>query len=167
MRSTFSFPNPVDETSARLVAAGVVLLTLGYLATGSGWVLAVLAYGFVARVLAGPRFSPLGQLVTRVVSPLVPGRHRLVPGPPKRFAQGVGATLSMAAVIAHVVGAPGVATALVAMITVAALLESAVAFCLGCTIFSWLMRVGLVPQSVCVECADISARLDAADARAG
>ena len=59
------------------------------------WLIAVLAYGFWARVLTGPTLSPLGQLVTRVVTPLVPAAPRNVPGPPKRFAQGIGATLLM------------------------------------------------------------------------
>ena len=33
------------------------------------WVLVPLVYGFLARVLTGPRLSPLGQFVTRVVTP--------------------------------------------------------------------------------------------------
>ena len=45
----------------------------------------VLAYGFVARVLTGPTLSPLGQLVTRVVTPALDIEARPVPGPPKRF----------------------------------------------------------------------------------
>jgi hypothetical protein len=30
---------------------------------------------------------------------------------------------------------------------------------MGCTAFRWLMRVGLVPESVCLDCADISRRI--------
>ena len=60
LRSLFAFPNPVSETSARLVAGGVVMLTLLYLATGSLPILAVVAYGFVARLAMGPTLSPLG-----------------------------------------------------------------------------------------------------------
>ena len=51
----FSFPNPVNEVSARLVAAGVVLLSVATIASGQLWVTALIAYGFVARVLTGPR----------------------------------------------------------------------------------------------------------------
>ena len=65
MRSRwFGFPNPVNETSARLVAAGVVLQAVVYLVVQQWWVLIPLVYGFLARVLAGPRFSPLGQFVS-------------------------------------------------------------------------------------------------------
>src|SRR5205085_3871615 len=89
-----SFPNPVDEVSARLVAGGVLLLATSFVVTGWTPLVVVLAYGFVARVLAGPRLSPLGLLVTRGLRPRLPLAPRPVPGPPKRFAQAIGALLS-------------------------------------------------------------------------
>lgn len=160
MRSPFRFPHPVDEVSARLVAGGVVALSAAYVATGWGPLLVVLAYGFVARVLSGPTLSPLGLLVTRVVRPALPVEPRLTAGPPKRFAQGIGATLSLAAVVAtFALDAGGAGRVLVAMITVAATMESVLGFCLGCWIFARLMRLGVIPASVCEECADISGRL--------
>jgi len=159
VRSVFRFPHPVDEVSARLVAAGVVGFSGAYVLTGWWPLLAVLAYGFVSRVLSGPTLSPLGQLVTRVVRPALSAAPRPTPGPPKRFAQGIGAALSLAAVVAAVAGASGPARALVGAVTVAATLESALGLCLGCRIFAVLMRLGVVPSSVCEECADISTRL--------
>jgi hypothetical protein len=160
MRRLFEFPNPVNEVSARLVAGGVVLLSLFILIGGQHWAIALLAYGFAARVLTGPTLSPLGQLVTRVITPALPVEPKLVPGPPKRFAQGIGATLSLTAAVLHFgFGATVPALVLVAMITVAATLESVLAFCLGCVIFGRLMRAGVIPDDVCEECNDISARL--------
>ena len=54
----------------------------------------------------------------------------------------------------------------VAAIAVAAFLESVFAYCLGCVMFRWLMRAGVIPASVCVDCADIRGRLrDAVAAR--
>jgi hypothetical protein len=163
----FRFPNPVNELAARTVAAGVLALaglTLVLSAAfgfGWQWLTVPLAYGFVARVLTGPTLSPLGQLATRVVAPRL-GPPRPVPGPPKRFAQAMGAAMSLAAVIAHFgFGADWVAVALLALIVVAATLESVFAFCIGCTIFAQLMRAGLIPASVCLECADVSARVSA------
>ncbi|MGZ0230138.1 MAG: DUF4395 family protein, partial [Acidimicrobiales bacterium] len=61
MKTLFSFPDPVNEVSARLVATGVVLLTLTLLLTTTPWLLWPLTYGFVARALPGPPLSPLGQ----------------------------------------------------------------------------------------------------------
>jgi hypothetical protein len=159
MRELFRFPNPVNETSARLVAAGVVLQSVLFLVVREGWVLIPLTYGFLARVLTGPTLSPLGQLVTRVVTPRLPGDHRMVPGPPKRFAQGIGATCTVIASVAWVAGAPMVSYAFIGMIVIAASLEAVVGFCLGCVIFNRLMRWGVIPDDVCAECNDISARL--------
>ena len=159
IRRLFSFPDPVNEVSARLVAAGVVIMCVTALATRWTWVLIPLAYGFVARVLTGPTLSPLGQLVTRVITPLVPIEPRPVPGPPKRFAQGIGATLSVTALIAaYGFDATTLAWVLVAMILVAASLESFWGYCLGCKIFAQLMRTGVIPESVCEACNDLSRR---------
>jgi hypothetical protein len=87
------FPNPVNEVSARLVATGVVGMAAATIAFDLRWMTLVLAYGFVARVLSGPTLSPLGQLVTRVITPALPFEGKSVPGPPKRFAQGIGVGL--------------------------------------------------------------------------
>jgi len=163
MRSKwFDFPNPVNETSARLVASGAVAQGVAFLAVRQWWVLVPLAYGFLARVLSGPRFSPLGQFVTRVVTPRLGVEHRFVPGPPKRFAQGVGLAFSGGALVAWGLGAPVMSYVLVAGLVVAASLEAVFAFCLGCVVFNRLMRIGLIPEDVCLECADISGRLAAA-----
>ncbi len=152
------FPNPVNEVSARLVAAGVVLMTIAVLA-GQHWVLVPLAYGFVARLAAGPRFSPLGLLVTKVITPRLPVEPKLVPGPPKRFAQGIGAALSVSALVSWAVfDNTTVALVLVAAITIAATLESVFAYCLGCKAFALLMRVGVIPPEVCEACNDLSLR---------
>ena len=96
--SRFSFPNPVNEVAARLVAAGVVVMAVAVV-LGQTWILLPLAYGFVARVAAGPRYSPLGLLVTRVAVPRLGAAPRNVPGPPKRFAQGMGAVITVAALV--------------------------------------------------------------------
>lgn len=156
------FPNPVDEVSARLVATGVVLMAIAFLATGSGWVLVLLTFGFAARVLAGPTFSPLARLVTQVVRPRLSVQSRFTPGPPKRFAQSIGLAFTAAASVAWIAGAHTVAYVLIAGLLGAAFLEAAFALCLGCVMFNRLMRWGLIPDSVCVECGDISQRLAAA-----
>ncbi len=159
----FGFPDPVNEVSARLVAAGVVVMCAALLATGWMWILIPLTYGFVARVLTGPTLSPLGTFVTRVVTPRLAIAPRPTPGPPKRFAQGVGATFSIVAVLAvSLGGSAAAAKVFVAMILVAATLESALGFCVGCKMFALLMRIGLVPESVCESCNDLSRRTVAA-----
>lgn len=161
----FGFPETVNEMSARWVATGVVAQSVLFLIVREWWVLVPLTYGFVARVAAGPRFSPLGLFVTKIVTPTVTrttGRAgRIVPGPPKRFAQGIGVVFSASALIAVLVGSTPVAVALIIGLTAAASLEAFVGYCLGCAIFAQLMRIGVIPESVCEDCNDISRRLAA------
>ena len=155
MRSLFDFPDPVNETSARLVAAGVVAQGVALLVLREWWLLVPLTYGFLARVLTGPTLSPLGQFVTRVATPLVEARTgrtpRFVPGPPKRFAQGVGLAFTASASVAWLLDAPGVSVVLVGALVAAATLESVFAVCLGCIAHSALWG--------CADCDDISERL--------
>lgn len=152
----FSFPNPVNEVAARLVAAGVVVLCALTVALDQPWMTALIAYGFVARVLTGPTLSPLAQLVTRVVVPALGLEAREVPGPPKRFAQGIGAVFTTAAaILALGFGQTGAAYALLGVIIAFATLESVAGLCVGCKVFQVLMRAGVVPESVCESCADI------------
>lgn len=161
MSRLFEFPNPVNETSARIVASGAVAMSVLFLATQNGWVLVPLTYGFVARVLTGPTLSPLGRLATQVITPRLDRAHKFVAGPPKRFAQGIGAAFTVTASVLWVLDMPVAASVVIAMLTVAASLEAFLGFCLGCVIFGQLMRWNLIPESVCEDCNDITRRLAA------
>jgi hypothetical protein len=152
----FHFPDPVNEVSARLVASGVVVLALVTLVFDQPWLLLVIAYGFVARVLTGPTLSPLGQLVTRVITPALPVAPKPVPGAPKRFAQGMGAVASLTAVVlAFGFDARGAAYVVLSLLVVAASLEAFAGLCLGCKTFALLTRAGVIPASVCERCDDL------------
>jgi len=159
MAELFRFPNPVNEISARLVAGGVLLLGLACLVFRQPWLMVVLAIGFLLRVAAGPRFDPLGLLVTRVITPRLPVAERLTPGPPKRFAQAIGAAFTVSASVLHYgFGLTTAAYGLIAVLVVFAALESLLGFCMGCKVFAVLMRIGVIPASVCEECNDLTLR---------
>ncbi|HEX3056151.1 MAG TPA: DUF4395 domain-containing protein [Gaiellaceae bacterium] len=154
MRGLFSFPNPVNETSARLVAGVVAVLAVATIAFQQGWILPVLAYGFVARALTGPKLSPLALVATRVVTPRLHLSHRYSPGPAKRFAQSIGAAFTVtASLLWYAAGQHTAALALVGVIALFASLESGFGLCVGCRAFYLGMRLGLVPPQVCEDCA--------------
>jgi len=154
-KTLFTFPDPVNEVSARLVATGVVVLATTAITFDLRWLTVLLAYGFVARVLTGPTLSPLGQLVTRVVTPRTPFEAKLVPGPPKRFAQGIGAAFTItAAVLTYGFDNWIAAQVVLGVLVVAASLEAFVGLCLGCKAFALLMRAGVIPAEVCERCKD-------------
>ena len=136
-------------------------MSVAAIAFDQPWILIPLAYGFWARVVAGPRFSPLALLASRVVVPWLGRAPKPVPGPPKRFAQGMGVVFSTTALIlAFGFGLTTAAWAVLALLVGAAFLEAAFGICLGCKVFSLLMRIGIIPESACEECADLSRRHD-------
>lgn len=157
LKRIFAFPNPVNEYAARFTAGLVVLLALAVLATGWGWGLVLIAIGFVLRVLFGPRISPFALLSVKVLAPRL-GAPKLVAGPPKRFAQGMGAVMSVASAAFYFADVPLAAWALLVLLIVAASLESFLGFCLGCVIFGFLQRRGVIPSSICEACNNVSLR---------
>lgn len=168
MGTFFGFPNPVNEHAARTVAGGVLVLSISTfvlsvaVSTSWLWLTAVLVYGFAARALAGPKISPLGQLATRVIAPAL-GEAKLVAGPPKRFAQTLGFAMSTVALVLHAVSFDRAALVFVALIIIASAMESILAFCVGCTIFGGLMRLGWIPEDTCEACNNIWARIPQPD----
>jgi hypothetical protein len=158
VKNFFSFPNPVNDASARSVAIGVVALSVITFATGQAWLLILLTYGFAARVAAGPKISPLGWFAVHVSGPRLKGWEKFVPGPPKRFAQSMGLAFSLAALLTWLSAGWLDARWILLPLIAAASLEGFAGYCMGCTVFGWLMRAGVIPESVCVECADLSAR---------
>jgi hypothetical protein len=75
----------------------------------------------------------------------------------------MGAAFSTTALLlALPLGLHTAADAVLALLAVAAGLESIFAVCLGCKVFAVLMELGVVPDEVCAECADISLRLRSA-----
>jgi len=162
VKRLFSFPNPVNDAAARTVALGVFTMSVVALATGWAWLLVPLAYGFVARVATGPTLSPLGQFAVRVAAPRLRSWQRFVPGPPKRFAQAIGLVFSVSALFVWLTAGWGDARWVLVPLIGGATLEGFFGYCVGCTIFGWLMRAGVIPASVCAECGDLSARYAAA-----
>jgi hypothetical protein len=96
----------------------------------------------------------------KVLAPRL-GAKRPVPGPPKRFAQAIGAGMSTLALVLAFGVSHSAADVVLILFVPAVALESIFGYCLGCKLFGLLMRVGLVPPSVCAECADIGGRLGA------
>ena len=161
MSRFLSFPDLVNEVAVRVTAAGVAILAVLAVTMHTAALLAVLAYGFVARALAGPRVSPLALVASRVIAPRI-ARPRLIAGPPKRFAQSLGAVVSVtAALLYFAAGLHAAAYALVAVIALLATLESAFGICVGCVIHARLARRGVIAADECADCADVRGRLRA------
>jgi hypothetical protein len=89
-------------------------------------------------------------------------KHKLCPGPPKRFAQGIGAAFTISASILVSLDLGAASRVVIAMLAGAASLEAFAGVCIGCKMFYAMMRIGILPESVCEECNDISRRIQTA-----
>lgn len=141
-------------TSALLLAA----VFLGLLAPVPGATFAERALdpGFLVLLLVGllflwgvvaPRTAPWGVLYRRLVAPrLKPPAEREDPRPP-RFAQGVGLLVVSAGLALHLLGVAWAVPVAGAAAFVAAFLNAAFGFCLGCRLYLLLQRTGLVGRA--------------------
>ena len=159
MKEFFSFPELINEPAARLVASGVLLMSLLSICLISleanfTWIrLLIMTYGFLARVSSGPKISPLALLVTKVLVPKFNMDEKLVPGPPKRFAQSIGLIFSTSIFILWLINFHVVSIFLLSILSIFAFLESALGYCFACKVFKILISVGLIPEEVCERCA--------------
>ena len=115
------------------------VLAVALLTTG-GVLVAVQAAVFAIGAFAGLRYAPYGVLFRTVVAPrLGPVRER-EPEAPARFAQLVGFVFAVVGAAGFLLGAPVVGFVATGLALVAALLNAATGFCLGCELYLTVRR---------------------------
>ena len=130
----------VDVRGPRF-AAGVTAAVLAVaLLLGSGAVVGAQALVFAAGAFAGLRYAPYGVLFRLLVAPrLGPVREREPEAPP-RFAQVVGLLFAVVGAAGYLLGAPALGAVATGLALVAALLNAATGFCLGCELYLTVRR---------------------------
>ncbi len=158
--SVSTVPTVVDEVTVRIVAGIVVTTGVVALLTQQWWLYTFLLADFAIRAARGPRWSPIARVASTWIRPRIPAADKPTAFAPKRFAAGIGAVMTAAITILWLLslttGATGplvAATVLAVAMTVLPAAEAGLGLCLGCKIFAGLIRVGLVPAEVCVDCA--------------
>ncbi|MCU1607570.1 MAG: hypothetical protein JWP46_4035 [Modestobacter sp.] len=105
------------------------------LLTGNGWLVAAQAAVFAVGAFAGLRRAPYGVLFGTLVAPrLGPVREREPEAPP-RFAQLVGLVFAGVGAAGYLLGVPILGAVATGLALVAALLNAATGFCLGCELY--------------------------------
>ena len=99
--------------------------------------------------------EPSGAVRDESPDPSSPVRRAPRTGPPKRFAQGIGAVFSLTAFALALSGLWTAAQVVLGLLAAAAFLESGFGLCLGCKAFALLMRAGVIPVEVCEDCNNI------------
>ena len=140
--STITAPSrEIDVRGPRFGAWVTTVVLAVALLTGNGWVVAAQAVVFAVGAFAGLRHAPYGVLFRRLVAPrLGPVREREPEAPP-RFAQGVGLVFAVVGAAGYLLGAPVVGAVATGLALVAALLNAATGFCLGCELYLTVRRL--------------------------
>jgi hypothetical protein len=137
-------PTPVRQVDVRgpRFAAWITTVVLAVaLLTGSGWLVAAQAVVFAVGAFAGLRYAPYGVLFRLLVAPrLGPVREREPEAPP-RFAQLVGLLFAVVGAAGYLLGSPVTGAVATGLALVAALLNAATGFCLGCELYLTARRV--------------------------
>lgn len=128
----------VDPRSTRFAAAVTTVVLAVVLITGSAWLLLAQAVVFALGV-AG--VSPYGLIFRRLVRPrLGPPAEFENPAPP-RFAQGVGLVFAFAGLAGFAAQSSALALGATAVALLAAFLNAAFGFCLGCEMYLIIRRL--------------------------
>ncbi|BAU31963.1 DUF4395 domain-containing protein [Microcella alkaliphila] len=133
-----------------LVTVGLALVTpisataVDRLLEPAALLLVVLVALFAWGAFAGIQRHPYGAVFRALVAPrLGPPSEREDPAAPT-FAQGVGLLVTGTGLVLHLLGVPGALAVAAAAAFVAAFLNAAFAYCLGCQMYVLLVRAGLI-----------------------
>src|SRR4051812_14296509 len=130
----------IDVRGPRFAAWVTSVVLAVALLTGSGVLVAAQAAVYAAGAFAGLRYAPYGVLFRVLVAPrLGPVREREPEAPP-RFAQLVGLVFAVVGAAGYLLGAPLVGAVATGFALVAALLNAATGFCLGCELYLIVRR---------------------------
>jgi hypothetical protein len=125
----------VDVRGPRFAAWVTAVVLAVALVLGSGVLVAVQAVVFAVGAFTGLRYAPYGAFFRVVVAPrLGPVREREPEAPP-RFAQLVGLLFAVVGAAGYLLGAPVLGAVATGFALVAALLNAATGFCLGCELY--------------------------------
>ncbi len=112
--------------------------------------LLVIAALFLWGVLS-PRTQPWSLLFRTVVQPRLPKPTELEDPRPPRFSQGVGLFVTVVGLLLHVIGVPLALPVAAAAAFVAAFLNAAFGYCLGCQLYLLLQRAGVIGRARAVS----------------
>jgi hypothetical protein len=130
----------VDSRGPRFGAAITTVVLALVLVTGSGWLLFAQTLVFAVGALAGLRFAPYGLIYRYLVRPRLGPPPRTEPEAPPRFSQAVGMVMAAIGALCFAVGIPVAGLVFAALALVAAFLNAAFDYCLGCQMYLLIQR---------------------------
>ena len=154
MSSTNQTPAGIDPRGPRFGATitSVLLLITIFLAldpatlNAAFGLLIVVTASFAIGAFFGNSKHPFGWIFKKLVRPRLAAPKELEDPRPPKFAQLVGLIVAGAGIVLHVAQVPGGLAIAASAAFIAAFLNAAFAFCLGCQIYVGLQRLGLIKQ---------------------
>jgi hypothetical protein len=131
----------IDARGPRFGAAITTVVLAVVLVTSSGWLLFAQTLVFAVGALAGLRYAPYGLLYRYLVRPRLGPPSRTEAEAPPRFAQVVGAVIAGIGAVCFAAGAPVAGLVFAALALIAAFLNAAFDFCLGCHMYLIIRRI--------------------------
>ncbi|WP_322750433.1 MULTISPECIES: DUF4395 domain-containing protein [unclassified Frankia] len=125
----------VDPRGPRCAAVVTSVVLAVVTLTASGWLLLAQTAVFLTGAVLGVRWAPYGLLYRTLIRPRLGPPAELEDPQPPRFAQAVGAAFGAVGTIGFLAGVPGLGYTATALAFVAAFLNAAIDFCLGCQIY--------------------------------
>ncbi|TGK52531.1 DUF4395 domain-containing protein [Leptospira bouyouniensis] len=150
------YPDVVNENVTRIVASTVVILGVFSLLFPNLIVLGLLLLGFTLRVSYGPKFEPVAFITSKYLVPWLGISFVPSAGPPKRFAQLIGFSFSLAAILFYINEFTLAYQITLATLVFFASLESFLGWCAGCFMFGLLMKIGVIPEEICERCNNLN-----------
>jgi hypothetical protein len=162
IKEFFSFPSPINSAESRLhncvTALLLVLGTLLYYFFDIPWIFVFMAYGFLARVISGPRLDPQAFFVLFVLRPLVVEKmgilkNEYVSSSPKRFSQACGLVFASLLVVFSFLEINLGVWIVSGIFFVASFTAALLDYCIACHLFNLAISLGILPETFCEECA--------------
>ena len=140
----------IDPRGPRFAALVTTVVLAVVLITGSGWLLAAQAVVFAVGAGLGLRYSPYGLVYRWLIRPRLGPPSELEAEAPPRFAQAVGLVFAVTGAAGYLGGVTWLGVAATAAALIAAFLNGAFGYCLGCEMYLrirriWPGRQALVP----------------------
>lgn len=143
----FAYQPLADSTFSPGGDFAITSASLAQRALDPGFLLTVVIAALFLWSVVSPATAPWGVLFRRLVRPrLAPPAELEDPRPP-RFSQGVGLFVVGIGLILHLFGVPWALSIATAAAFIAAFLNAAFAFCLGCQLYLLLQRAGVIGRA--------------------
>jgi len=132
--------NRIDTHLVRIIALQVIVVALLLLATSHLFFAFLLLFDFSVRTLNLKRFSPFANIAKLIIKSLQI-KPQLCDEAPKRFALYLGLGIIGFFTLLFLFEFSKVATILVAILIICALLEASLDYCIGCKIYHFIQMI--------------------------